>query len=221
MRSALWGVAMSTGGLLETHREEGALSPGFATIPNTSTALRVTYPEDDAIRPTVDVVDVETAEVIRSYDLDLPAPSPDLNPSVVVSSDGSTAAIQTPVPLPGSDLGPCCWNHVAFLDLTTGALLPGTGLVRAQMSGNVALDATGATLYAVHPVTADVIAIDTKTGAVRASSDAALDEHPCRSSASRTRAHRRAVSSPSGRAITSACFDRADARLSPNDPARG
>ena len=178
VRSALWGVAMSTGGLLETHREEGALSPGFATIPNTSTALRVTYREDDAIRPSVDVVDVETAEVIRSYDLDLPAPSPDWNSSVVVSRDGSTAAIQTPVPLPGSDRGPCCWNHVAFLDLTTGGLLPGTGLVRAQMSGNLALDATGDTLYAVHPVTADVLAIDTKTGAVRASSDAALDEHP-------------------------------------------
>ena len=40
VRSALWGVITTTGGLLDVHRDEEAAQPAMDMIPGTSTALR-------------------------------------------------------------------------------------------------------------------------------------------------------------------------------------
>ena len=205
VRSALWGVATSTGGLIEVHREQGALPPALAMLPNTNTAVRVSYPQEPAIDPTVDLVDIDTAEIIRTFDLDLPEPPPGWDSSVTVSADGSTAAIQIRVVPPESDSGACCWNHLTFFDLTTGELLPGTGLVRAQMSGNLSRMRRGP--RSTPRIRSRLTSSRSTRGQVRFEPQVPLRSAstPVRFSASKDWRSSMSVSSQSARAITSDC----------------
>lgn len=176
-RSALWGVMTSTGGLVDTHHDEGALYPSMGILPGTSTALHVSSGQDRTDQPVVDVVDVATGDVLRTFDLGLPDIPPGWTRTVEVSAVGSIAVIQSPVYPDPSNTDECCWTHLTFLDLTTGEPLPSSGLVRSQMSPTMTFDAAGRTLYAAQPATADIIAVDTTTGEVR-SSAATFDDHP-------------------------------------------
>ncbi|WP_363319516.1 nSTAND1 domain-containing NTPase [Leifsonia williamsii] len=176
-RSALWGVMTSTAGLVDMHHDRGALYPSMDMLPDTGTALRVSSNRDSTGHPAVEVVDVATGDVLRTFELGLPATPPGWSRTVEVSADGSVAAIQSPVYPDPSNTDECCWAHLTFLDLSNGKPLPSTGLVRSPMSGMMTLDPAGRTLYVAETVTADIIAVDTATGEVR-SSAAAFDAHP-------------------------------------------
>lgn len=176
-RSALWGVMTSSAGLVDTHHDKDALFPSMDMLPGTGTALHVSSGHDRAEQPAVEVVDVATGDVRRSFDLGLPDAPPGWGRAVEVSADGSVAAIQSPVYPDPANTKECCWAHLTFLDLTTGEPLPSTGLVRSQMSPTMTFDPAGRTLYVAQPVTADLIAVDTTTGDVR-SSAATVDDHP-------------------------------------------
>ena len=76
VRSALWGVMTSTGGLIDTHHTEDGFLSRLAMIPGSHTAVRVASSQDRPDQPTVDLVDVATGEVVRPLDLDLPVAAP-------------------------------------------------------------------------------------------------------------------------------------------------
>lgn len=178
VRSALWGVMMSTGGLVDTHWDDQAYLPAMDVIPGSAKAVRVSSDGEGSDQATVDVIDVDTGEVVDAFDLDLPATPPLSIRTIVVSPDGSTVAIQSPVYPDPSDPERCCWNHVAFADLRTGRLSAAPVMVQAHMSSRPIFDDVGRTLYSTSPVTGDIIAIDSVTGEVRASNPAALEEQP-------------------------------------------
>ncbi|WP_344094677.1 BTAD domain-containing putative transcriptional regulator [Microbacterium deminutum] len=178
-RSALWGVMISTGGLVAAHHDPDAYLPVLDIIPGTSTALRVESSEPGR-PPKVDIVDINTGQVVRAFDLVLPEVPPNTWYELAVSPDGSAAAIQSPVPDP-SDADGCCRRMLTLLDIATGDTLPGTSLVRAQMAGHMAFDGEGGRLYVAQPITGDVMAVDMTTGEVRESAAGVFDEpgdHP-------------------------------------------
>jgi DNA-binding SARP family transcriptional activator len=177
VRSALWGVTTTAGGLVDTHHDTESWWPSMSIIPGSDTALRVAGLPDDPTRRRVDVVDIETGEVVRPLDVDLPE-SPLEMPSIAeVSPDGSTAVISSPVASTWDDVD-CCWNHLTFFDLDSGDLVATTGVIPTLMSHHLVFDSAARTLYATHPVTADVFAIDTATGEVSESSDAVYQPFP-------------------------------------------
>ena len=144
VRSALWGIMTSTGGLIDAHHDEEARFPVMDTIPGTTAALRVWAPHDRADQATADVVDVGTGEIVRTFDLDIPEQQPEAMRAVDVSADGSTAVIQSPVDPDSSNPRAYQWTHLVFFDLATGETLPGSGVVRAPLSAHSTLDASGA-----------------------------------------------------------------------------
>ena len=177
-RSALWGIQTSSGGLVDVHRDDEAYMPAMAMIPRTRTALRVWSPAAEPAEPaTAELIDVTTGEVVTTLDLDLPASLPDAERTVAVSADGSTAAIQSAVEPDAGDSRPCCWSDLTFVDLATGEELSGSGIVRAPLSTSSVLDGEGRTLYAAQPDTADLVAVDTTTGEVRASDPSAFTDN--------------------------------------------
>ncbi|HKP08038.1 MAG TPA: BTAD domain-containing putative transcriptional regulator [Microbacterium sp.] len=170
VRSALWGVITTTGGLLDVHRDEEAAQPAMDMIPGTSTALRA-WSKPGAARSTADVVDVGTGEVVRTLRLDLPAfESPQRSRVVEVSTDGSTAVIQTPVEPDPSRAEASAWTQLTFVDLATQTELPGSVTVTAALSSHSTLDRSGRMFYAAQADTGDLIAVDTRTGEIRRSS---------------------------------------------------
>lgn len=178
VRSALRGVMMSTGGLVDTHLAEATYQPAMDVIPGSATAVRVSSEAEGSDQATMHVIDLDTGEVRDPVELDLPAAVPFATRTVVVSPDGSTVAIQSPAYPGPSDHTGCCWSHVAFVDLRTGRLSRATVMVQAQLSSRPVFDETGRILYFAHPLIGDLIAIDSVTGEIHASNPAALDEQP-------------------------------------------
>ncbi|MDY0909421.1 BTAD domain-containing putative transcriptional regulator [Microbacterium sp. CFBP9034] len=186
VRAALMGTMTSAGGLLDTHHTGGGRFAAMAMIPGTGTALRVTdvdheepgAPEQgDVTDVDIDVVDVATGAVARSFDVGLPAVAPQWYRNVEVSRDGGVAVIQSAQLVDAADPESCCWNHVAFLDLGTGDLLPGSQVLRMRTSTVIDLGDRGDVAYLVHPTTGDLIAVDVRSGAVRASRPEAFADH--------------------------------------------
>jgi DNA-binding SARP family transcriptional activator/energy-coupling factor transporter ATP-binding protein EcfA2 len=179
VRSALWGVMTQTGGLVETHHDDEGWLPSFSVIPGSREALRVEGSVEHPTDRTVDVLDVETGDVIRSFDLDLPESPLEWGSVIKVSPDGSTAAVVSPVnPDPSREAAECCWNRVTFFDPQSGKVRANTGVIPAMISPHLVFDDTAETLYATHVVTADLIAIDVASGRIRASSEAVFEDHP-------------------------------------------
>ena len=221
VRSALWGVVTSTGGFVETHREEGALSPGFAMIPNTSTALRVTYREDDAIRPTSMS---STSRPARSSALTISISPRRCRAGIRCRGERRRLRPQRSRPRPPDQdrIRRCCWNHVTFLDLTTGETPAGDGPSGSDVGDTWPWTTTGA-----H-------ALRGRTGHRRRHRDRhdrpvrfarrampRSTSTPCRSSASKDWRSSTSASSPSGRAITSACSTATTLTLVRTIPPRG
>jgi DNA-binding SARP family transcriptional activator/energy-coupling factor transporter ATP-binding protein EcfA2 len=177
-RSALWGVVTSAGGLVDVHRGEAASLPWLDVIPGTRTAVRVSVPADDPAASRVDVVDLETGESLHVVGVDLPMAGGAADRSVSVSPDGSAAAISVAVHPDPQDPRECCWTHLSVVDLETGASRPGTGVVRAALTPGAAWDAASRNIFLVDMVTADVIAVDTTSGTVRASGAWSATAHP-------------------------------------------
>ena len=168
-RSALWGVATNTGGLLELHRvDEGSL-PWLDVVPGTRTAVRVSTAPEDVAATRVDVVDVDTGDPLRTLDVELPAASPGSERAVTVSPDASAAAIAVFVePDPGKPLE-CCWTALSVIDLETGATRMQTDAIRAILLPGPVWDAGGRTVFMTDALTAEPVAVDAVTGEVRAS----------------------------------------------------
>lgn len=169
VRSALWGVMTTTGGLIDTHHLDDEHTSSMAAIPGTDTALLVRTSADSS---AVEIVDVATGEIRRSLDIPLPSDVPGSLHSIAVSPDGSTAVIQSAFAADPAAPDECCWSHLTFVDLSTGRPTTGTGLVPAVTSTHFVFDETARTVYAAHPVEGEIIAVDTVTGDVATSSPA-------------------------------------------------
>jgi hypothetical protein len=178
VRSALWGVMTSTGGLVDVHRDEEAMNPWMDVIPDTGTALRAWAPEGDPTETTVDVVDIATGDIVGGFNSDLPESVPFAAATVEVSPDGGMAAISRAVYPDPLNTAECCWTHITLIDLETRESMPGPGTVRASLAEDMTWDAAGRTLYLAQVATADVIAVDATSGDFRSSSDAAFTDHP-------------------------------------------
>ncbi len=171
-RSTLWGVMTSAGGLHSAHRVSDAYLPVIDMIPGTTTALRVQSSANG--RPAVvDIVDIDTEKVVDTFDLVLPDLPPNSWRELAVSPDGSTAAIQSPLPDPSAAHG-CCRRTLTILDLASGDTLP--AIDRAEMSGKMLFDEDARRLYVAHPITGDVMSVDTTTGEVRESTAHGFEE---------------------------------------------
>lgn len=168
VRSALLGAMTSASGLLDTHSTPGAYRTTMTAIPGTGTALRARDGDEGA---ALELVDVASGEVIRVFDVDLVTADRWLSDyrDVKVSADGKVALVQSGVFVDPDDPGSCCWNQLTFLDLDSGAQLPGSQLLEMRTSVDVDLGEDGAVAYLQHPITGDVIAVDTHTGVVRTS----------------------------------------------------
>ncbi|WP_344063637.1 BTAD domain-containing putative transcriptional regulator [Microbacterium pumilum] len=172
IRSALWGVVTSVGGLAAAHHDPDAYLPVVDMIPGTTTALRVQSSEY-GLRPTVDVIDIDTGEVARELDVVLPEVPPGAWSEVAVSPNGAVAAIQSAVLDPSSD--ECCRKQLTILNIRDGRTLPGTNVVRTQMATAMAFDEQGRHLYIGQPITGDVMRVDVTTGEVRESTAGVFD----------------------------------------------
>ena len=173
-RSALFGTMIAARGLVDTHRLADATSSAMAVIPGTGTALRVAEVADAT---TIEIVDPSSETVLRSFDVDLPPYPAQYGRDLSVSRDGTVAAIQTGRLVDSEDTESCCWNQLTFIDLASGEVLPGSQLLKMRTSTVIDLGEDGSVAYLQHPVTGDLIAVDTRTGEVRASAAAAFDDY--------------------------------------------
>jgi DNA-binding SARP family transcriptional activator len=173
-RSALWGVVTAAGSFTGTTAVPDADSASAALIPGTRQAVVVrdrSVNSKDPQKPweaDVALVDIDTGEVLRAF------PDPGLARStefplraIEVSADGRVALIQTGF---RRENGHCCRNRLDFVDLTSGKLLPGSRMLDSRTSNRHALSEDGATAYILNSVTAELITVDTTTGAVAPSS---------------------------------------------------
>lgn len=172
-RSALWGVVVSTGGISAVHHESDAHLPVLDMIPQTTTAVRVQSAAPGQA-PKIDIVDIDTGEVRRTFDIPLPVLPPNVWNELAVSPDGSVAAIQSPVMDQGNVDG-CCARMLTVIDLVAGTTLPPTGLIRATMAPHMVFDESAQHLVVAQPFTGDVMIVDVTTGEARESTPGAFD----------------------------------------------
>ena len=172
VRSSLWGVVASTHGLVSKWRFDGA-KVAAAVIPGTSTALMVVQGAGDA---TTTIVDLDTAETVRAFDIDPPFGDFGNNRQIGVSADGSTAVVQTPVLKVPGDPETCCANHLQFIDLETGEALPGSGVAPVRTTSTILMEPDGSGAFLGNLVTTDLMRIDARTGAITASDPRALED---------------------------------------------
>ena len=172
VRSSLWGVLTSAHGLLSKWRFDGA-KIAAAVIPGTSTALLVVQGTGDA--ETV-IVDLDTMETLREFDVDLPFGDFGNNRQVAVSADGSTAVVQTPLLKNPGDPEACCVNDLQFIDLETGEALPGSGVAPVRTTSTILMEPDGSGLFLGNTVTTDLMRVDSRTGVITASDPRALED---------------------------------------------
>lgn len=168
VRSALWGTMTAAGSLVAKSRIPDVDSAATAIVAATRQALvaRKHGAEDTDLV----LMDLESGEVVRTIaDSGFVPADPELGRDVHVSGDGTVGVVQTgQFRVPG-DPGTCCANRLDFFDLVTGERLGGSQLLDSRTSTQIELGDDGAIAYFVHPVTSDVIAVDTATGQVRSS----------------------------------------------------
>ena len=170
VRSSLWGVLTSAHGLVSKWRNDDA-KVAAALIPGTSTALRVVQGNGPA--ETV-IVDLDTAETVRAFDIDLPFGDVGNNRQIGVSADGSTAVVQTPVLKVPGDPETCCVNHLQFIDLGTGEALPGSGVAPVRTTSTILMEPDGSGRVPRQLATTDLMRVDSRTGVITASDPRAL-----------------------------------------------
>ena len=174
VRSALFGSMITAGGLVDTHRLADASYSAMAVIPGTGTALRVAEVADAT---TIEIVDPSSERVLQSFEVDLPRNSTQWYRDLSVSRDGAVAAIATGLLVDAEDPDSCCWNDLAFIDLASGEVLPGSQLLRMRTGPVFDLGEDGSVAYLQHPITGDLITVDTRTGDVRASARAVFGDY--------------------------------------------
>lgn len=176
VRSALLGTVTAANGLLYTHHVAGADPTVTTAIPGTGTALQMRNGEVGVL----ELIDVATGDVRRTFDVDLSRAldierGGDVMQRFVRVSDDGHVAVVLSMPFPDYRAPDCCWMQLTFVDLQSGTTLPGTQVLRIRSSGLVALSADGAFAYLQHPVSGDLVAVDSHTGDVRVSSPAVYD----------------------------------------------
>ncbi|MDF2563077.1 MAG: hypothetical protein K0R99_4523 [Microbacterium sp.] len=172
VRNSLWGVVTSADGLLGKWRFDGAKVTA-ALIPGTSNALVVIQGTGEA---ATTIVDLDTMETLRTFDVDLPFGDHGNNRQVSVSADGSTAVVQTPVRRDPGDPGTCCVNDLRFFDLTTGDLLAGSGPVALRTASSILMEPDGSGAYLGNNVTADLMRVDSRAGTITTSDPRARED---------------------------------------------
>ena len=170
VRSSLWGVLTSARGLVSKWRFDGA-KVAASVIPGTSTALLVVQGTGDA---ETAIVDLDTMETLREFDVDLPFGDFGNNRQVAVSADGSTAVVQTPLLKVPGDTETCCVNHLQLIDLGTGEALPGSGVAPVRTTSTILMEPDGSGLFLGNTVTTDLMRVDSRTGVITASNPRAL-----------------------------------------------
>ncbi|MEV5071317.1 hypothetical protein MRBLMI12_002945 [Microbacterium sp. LMI12-1-1.1] len=170
-RSALWGVVTDSGGVVDVRHGDDASLPWLDVVPGARTAVRVSVSAADQTASIVDIVDLATGESRDVLDTDLPAAVAGSERTVSVSPDGSAVAISVFVhPEPRVE-DECCWTHISVIDLETEQARPAIETIRAILvPAAAAWDAAGRHVFMVDATSAELIAVDTTSGAMRASS---------------------------------------------------
>ncbi|GAA2990507.1 DNA-binding SARP family transcriptional activator [Microbacterium terrae] len=169
-RSALLGAVTASDGLASRIVLPEASMTYARLIPGTRTMLVV---EDFALpasgpRPParVRVMGVDDGSLSPPLAVDLPELPTEYGRNVAISPDGDTAVVQTPRLRDADDSETCCANMLTFIDLKTGAGIGDTLDLDSRTGEFPAFSDDGDTLYLVHTVEADPIAVDVRTGTV-------------------------------------------------------
>ncbi|GAA3627352.1 hypothetical protein GCM10022200_07230 [Microbacterium awajiense] len=166
-RSALLGSLTEAGGLTRRVVFGEESTANGAAIPGTRTVFVVADDRPDADGdPTtfVGLVDVDSGETVREFDVELPRLDFSIERDVRVSADGSTAFIQSGVLRPGFQ---CCMNHMNAIDLELGTSKFDTVTVDSRTGQKPALSPDGSKAYFLHFITGEPSWIDLDTGEVR------------------------------------------------------
>lgn len=171
-RSALLGSLTAAGGLVSRLVFVEGIRASGAFIPGTRTVLMVTDRSDDQSGDPppagVAIVDIDTWSVVKELDVELPPLGTQFRRDIAVSGDGRTAVVQTGAFSAPGDFSSCCVNWQTIFDLGTGEVLGGSQLLNLRTGTVPVLTRSGDRLFNIHPITGDLIAIDTDTGDVHA-----------------------------------------------------
>lgn len=163
--SALWGSVTIGEGLVSRIRYEHGDRLMGAPIPGGRTAILVRdTPSEDALTPVVSLVDIDRGTEIRELPVELPPATSWYPRQVEVSADGSVAAVQTSASRDPDDPSTCCRNFIDLIDLRSGERLVDTIELDSRTGNAFALTPDGSRVVIIHPVTAELIVIDTATG---------------------------------------------------------
>lgn len=164
--SALWGTVTVGQGLVSRIRYDQGDRLMGAPIPGSRTALLVRDTPSDAggMRAVVSIVDVDRGAELRDLPVELPPLTTWYPRFVRVSADGSVAAVQTTAPRDPDDSSTCCRNLIDLIDLTTGERLAETIDLDSRTGSAFAITRDGSQVAIIHPVTAELVVIDTATG---------------------------------------------------------
>lgn len=164
--SALWGTVGVGEGLVSRLRYDPGDRLMGAPIPGTRTAILVRDIQTDGGPPTpsVVIVDIDSGTEIRKLPVKLPALSIQVPRFVQVSANGSVAVVLTASLRDPDGTNTCCRSFIDLIDLGTGDRLVDTVELDSRIGGLPALTPDGSRVVMVHPVTAELIVIETSTG---------------------------------------------------------
>lgn len=171
VRSALWGIATGSDGLVRTW-VGGDDDLAMAPIPGTRTAVMV---RGDP--PRVTVVDMDTGAVVRELEAGLRAGETRWGRTLAVSEDGRTVVVQTPAWADPGVPESCCVNVVEFVDLDSGERLAGSDAYDVRTTGTTLISPDGTHAYVGHPITGDLMRFSGAEVDARASSPAAFEDY--------------------------------------------
>lgn len=173
--TALQGILGRADGLVRTVRFADDARVAAAIIPRTRTSLvtidRPVVGVLGGLDASVQVIDLTTGEVIREFDTDLPPlePSSAQGREVVVSDDGSTALIVSPVASADSVDG-CCASLTAVALRAEGSAL-GPHALPMGLTDEPVLSRDGAVAYLLLEGSAAPARLDLRSGVLERAAD--------------------------------------------------
>ena len=165
--SALWGSVTIGEGLVSRIRYDHGDRMVGAPIPGGRTAVVVRDAPsegEDALTPVVSIVDIDRGTELRDLPVELPLATMWFPRQVEVSADGSVAAVQTSASRDPDDPSTCCRNLIDLIDLRSGERLVDTIELDSRTGNAFAITSDGSRVVIIHPITAELIVIDTATG---------------------------------------------------------
>ncbi|GGI47381.1 DNA-binding SARP family transcriptional activator [Agromyces flavus] len=164
--SALWGTVAVGDGLASRLRFAHGDRLVGAPIPGTRTAILVRDVSSDegSRKPVVSIVDIDTSSEVRELPVEVKSESTWFPRTVRVSADGSVAAVQTSWNRDPDDPESCCLNFIDLIDLRSGDRLVDTIELDSRTGNAFAITPDGSRVALIHPITGELIVIDTATG---------------------------------------------------------